>query len=108
MLAVHETEQQGGFNFDEVSPETSVSERKFPVMLISGLSDRNIPKRHSQAIYTAAAGPKELWLVPRAHHQGALQTAPEEFQKRVLRFLSSSQFAHEETNAPERGNSISE
>jgi pimeloyl-ACP methyl ester carboxylesterase len=108
MLAVHETEQQGGFNFDEVSPETSVSERKFPVMLISGLSDRNIPKRHAQAIYTAAAGPKELWLVPRARHQGALQTAPVEFQKRVLRFLSSSQVAHEESNAPERGNSISE
>jgi len=108
MLAVHEAEHQGGFDFDEVSPETSVSERKFPVMLISGLSDHNIPKRHAQAIYTAAAGPKQLWLVPRAHHQGALRAAPEEFQKRVLRFLSSAQMAREDINAPERGNSISE
>jgi pimeloyl-ACP methyl ester carboxylesterase len=108
MLAVHETEQQGGFHFDDVSPEESVSERKFSVMLISGLSDHNIPKRHAQAIYTAAAGPKQLWLVPRAHHQGALQTAPKEFQQRVLRFLSSSQVAHEEPNTPDRGNSISE
>jgi len=108
MLAVHEAEHQGGFDFNEVSPENSVAERKFSVMLISGLSDHNIPKRHAQAIYTAATGPKELWLVPRAHHQGALQTAPEEFQKRVLRFLSSSQVAHEESTTPERGNSISE
>lgn len=108
MLAVHETEQQGGFNFDEVSPEASVSERKFPVMLISGLSDHNIPKRHAQAIYSAAAGPKELWLVPRAHHQGALQTAPQEFRQRVLRFLSSSQVAHEESTTSDRANSISE
>ena len=72
ILAVHEAEQQGGFKFDDVSPEASVSERKFPVMLISGLSDHNIPKRHAEAIYSAASGPKELWLVPRAHHQGRL------------------------------------
>jgi uncharacterized protein len=108
ILAVHEAEQQGGFKFDDVSPEASVSERKFPVMLISGLSDHNIPKRHAEAIFTAASGPKELWLVPRARHQGAMQIAPEEFRKRVLRFLSSSQVAHEVTTAPERGNSISE
>jgi fermentation-respiration switch protein FrsA (DUF1100 family) len=108
MLAVHEAEQQGGFNFDEVSPETSVSERKFPVMLISGLSDHNIPRRHAQAIYSAASGPKELWLVPRARHQGAMKTAPQEFQQRVLRFLSSSQVAHDESSVPDRANSISE
>jgi alpha-beta hydrolase superfamily lysophospholipase len=108
ILAVHEAEQQGGFRFDDVSPETSVSQRKFPIMLISGLSDHNIPKRHAQAIYTAAAGPKELWLVPRARHQGALRVAPKEFQQRVLSFLSSSQVAHQETTSTDRGNSISE
>jgi alpha-beta hydrolase superfamily lysophospholipase len=107
ILAVHEAEQQGGFKFDDVSPEASVSERKFPVMLISGLSDHNIPKRHAQAIYSAAAGPKELWLVPGARHQGALQTAPQEFQQRVLRFLSGSQVAHESPRTSDRANSIS-
>jgi uncharacterized protein len=94
IMAVHETEQQGGFRFDEVSPEASVAIRKFPVMLISGLSDHNIPKRHAEAIFQAAAGPKELWLVPGARHQKALQTAPTEFQRRVLRFFSSAQAAH--------------
>jgi alpha-beta hydrolase superfamily lysophospholipase len=94
IMAVHETEQQGGFRFDEVSPEASVAIRKFPVMLISGLSDHNIPKRHAEAIFQAAAGPKELWLVPGARHQKALQTAPTEFQHRVLRFFSSAQAPH--------------
>ncbi len=107
ILAVHEAEQQGGFKFDDVSPEASVSERKFPVMLISGLSDHNIPKRHAEAIYSAAAGPKELWLVPKAHHQGALQTAPQEFQQRVLRFLSGSQVVHESPRTSDRAISIS-
>ena len=91
ILAVHETEHQGGFRFDDVSPEAAVAERKFPVLLISGLSDHNIPRRHAEAIYQAASGPKELWLVPKAHHQGALQTAPQEFQRRVLDFLSVRQ-----------------
>jgi uncharacterized protein len=93
MLAVHETEHQAGFRFDEVSPEASVAVRRFPVMLISGLRDHNVPKRHAEAIFQAASGPKELWLVPKARHQQALQTAPEEFQSRVLRFFSHAQIA---------------
>lgn len=93
MLAVHETEHAAGFRFDDVSPEDSVAARKFRVMLISGLSDHNIPKRHAQAIYQAAAGAKELWLVPKAGHQKAMQIAPVEFRQRVLQFFSSTQFA---------------
>lgn len=93
MLAVRETEHQAGFRFDEVSPEASVAVRRFSVMLISGLSDHNVPKRHAEAIFRAASGPKELWLVPKARHQKALQTAPEEFQSRVLRFFSHAQVA---------------
>ena len=93
MLAVHETEHQVGFRFDEVSPEASVAARRFPILLISGLSDHNVPKRHSQAIFLAASGPKELWLVPKARHQKAMQAAPEEFQSRILRFFSRAEVA---------------
>ena len=93
MWAVRESEHQAGFCFDEVSPEAAVAARSFPVLLISGLSDHNVPKRHAQAIYVAASGPKELWLVPKARHQKAMQTAPEEFQSRVLRFFSHAQVA---------------
>jgi len=90
MMAVRETEHKMGFNFDDVSPEAAVAKRDFPVLLISGLSDHNIPKRHSQAIYNAAKGRKELWLVPGAGHQEAMKKAPEEFQQRVLKFLASA------------------
>ncbi len=93
MLAVHEGEHQAGFRFDDVSPETSVAARRFRILLISGLSDHNVPKRHSQAIFVAATGPKELWLVPKARHQKAMQTAPEEFQSRILRFFSRAEVA---------------
>ena len=94
ILAVHETEHKLGFDFDSVSPEAAVAKRDFPVLLISGLSDHNIPKRHAQAIYNAAAGRKELWLVPGAGHQQAMKKAPAEFQQRVLKFLASAYSLH--------------
>jgi uncharacterized protein len=94
IMAVHEAEQQGGFHFDDVSPEESVAVRKFPVLLISGLSDHNIPRRHAEAIFLAASGPKELWLVPGARHQKAFQTEPAEFQRRVLKIFSSACTVH--------------
>jgi alpha-beta hydrolase superfamily lysophospholipase len=100
MLAVRETERQAGFDFDEVSPENSVAQRSFPVLLICGLKDHNIPRRHAEAIYTAARGPKELWLVPSARHQQAIQVAPAEFQRRVLKFFSSSYPALTRATAP--------
>ena len=100
MLAVRETERQAGFDFDEVSPENSVAQRSFPVLLICGLRDHNIPRRHAEAIYTAARGPKELWLVPSARHQQAIQVAPAEFQRRVLKFFSSSYPALTRATAP--------
>jgi hypothetical protein len=53
-------ERQGGFSFEKVSPEKAVAVRRFPVLLICGLSDREIPCRHSQTIYRSAAGKKQL------------------------------------------------
>jgi hypothetical protein len=83
-------EREGGFRFAEVSPEDAVKARRFRVLLICGLSDRKIPCRHSEAIYDAAIGPKELWRVPGAGHEKALATEPEEFQRRVLAFFGEA------------------
>ena len=41
------------------------------------------PLRHSQIIHTH--NPRaELWEVPNADHCGAISTAPEEFERRLL------------------------
>ncbi len=87
IVAIHAAEKEGEFHFDDVSPAASVARRPFHVLLICGLRDHNIPARHSEAIFRAAAGRKELWLVPKAGHTGALGTAPQEFERRVLTFL---------------------
>jgi hypothetical protein len=83
-------EREGGFRFAEVSPEDAVKARRFRLLLICGLSDRKIPCRHSEAIYGAAIGAKELWRVPGAGHEKALATEPEEFPWRVLTFFDEA------------------
>jgi hypothetical protein len=85
-LAIRGAEKEGGFDADDVSPEKAVAERPFPVFLICGLKDRNIPARHTKRIYKAAIGPREMWLVPEAGHTVAYGTAPAEFERRVVRF----------------------
>jgi alpha-beta hydrolase superfamily lysophospholipase len=83
-------ERQGGFSFEEVSPEKAVTARGFPVLLICGLSDRKIPCRHSEEIFRAAAGRKEIWRVPDTGHEQALKTHRAEFSKRVLKFFAEA------------------
>jgi alpha-beta hydrolase superfamily lysophospholipase len=81
-------ERQGGFSFEEISPEKAAAARPFPVLLICGLSDRKIPCRHAQAIFRAAAERKELWEVPATGHEKAMETHSAEFHRRVLNFFA--------------------
>jgi uncharacterized protein len=94
IVADYEAEREGGFRFVDVSPENSVAARRFSILLIYGLRDHKIPRRHSDAIFAAAIGPKELWLVPGAGHTKALATEPDEFRRRVLAFFASTSEAN--------------
>ncbi|HTQ86320.1 MAG TPA: alpha/beta hydrolase [Candidatus Solibacter sp.] len=80
-------EKEGGFRAEDVSPEHAVAARAFPVLLICGLEDHNIPARHTRAIFAAAIGPKQMWLVPGAGHTQSLGRAPEEFERRLTQFF---------------------
>lgn len=91
IVALRAAEKEGGFRADDVSPEQAVSERAFPVLLICGTLDRRIPCRHARRIFSAAAGPKELWVVRGAQHTDAYGTDPAEFKRRVLAFFAAYQ-----------------
>jgi alpha-beta hydrolase superfamily lysophospholipase len=87
IFALRAVAKTGGFNPDEVSSEKAVTQRPFPVLLICGTDDHRIPCRHAQAIYDAATGPKELWIVQGAGHASALGQAPAEYENRVVSFF---------------------
>ena len=82
-------ERLTGFPLAEISPMKAVASRAFPVLLICDEKDEALPCRHTQMIYDAARGPKQLWVVPGAYHTAALGFYPEEFQRRVLSFFAT-------------------
>jgi len=44
----------------------------------------------SQALFDAAAEPKQLWIVPGAGHEDLRAFAPEAYEKKVLAFLAEN------------------
>jgi alpha-beta hydrolase superfamily lysophospholipase len=87
---LYRDEKLAGFPVAEVSPVKAVAARAFPVLLICDEKDVALPCRHSEMIYAAARGPKQLWVVPGAFHTAAYGFAPEEFRRRVLSFFAAA------------------
>jgi uncharacterized protein len=78
-----------GLDMEQVSPEDAAGRGQVPVLLIHGQMDGNIPVRHSRRIHKL--DPKTvLWEVPGADHCGALAVAPQEFESRVMGWLTQT------------------
>ena len=86
---IYRAESVAGFPAAEVSPEDAVAARAFPVLLICDAKDVAFPCRHTERIYAAARGRKQMWVVPRAFHTAALGFEPAEFRQRVLALYDS-------------------
>jgi len=80
-----------GLDLENASPEKAVETTKTPVLLIHGLSDRNIPPYHADEIQAHNPAEIAVWKVPGAVHTGAHQVAPVEFETRVLSWFQSQQ-----------------
>lgn len=88
-VLVYRGQALAGLPTAQVSPEKAVAARAFPVLLICDAADDALPCRHSERIFAAAAGPKQLWVVPHAFHTAALSYQPVEFRRRVYSFYQS-------------------
>src|SRR5260370_29281992 len=86
-------EKLAGFPVSEVSPVKAVASRAFPVLLICDEKDDALPCRHSEMIYAAASGSRQLCVVRGAFPTAAYGFEPEEFRLRGLSFFASSSSA---------------
>jgi len=77
-----------GVDMSGVSPASAVRDSSVPVLLVHGLDDTNLYPRQSRLIRAANPARVTLWEVPGANHCGASATAPEEFRRRVLLFMT--------------------
>lgn len=57
------------------------------LFLISGSLDTTVPTYMSRQLFAAAGNPKELWIVPGAHHGDYAQIAPQEYGLRLTGFF---------------------
>lgn len=61
-----------------------------PLFLIQGLDDGIVDPEDSLLLYQAAGEPKTLWRLEDCGHVQARMVAPEEYRRRVLRFLDDA------------------
>lgn len=60
-----------------------------PVLLIAA-GDVPDEQHAAKALRAAAPDSVQVWVVPGADHTGALQTAPQEWESRVIGFLDTA------------------
>ena len=65
------------------------ADARCPVLLIHGLSDRNIPSYHSDEIKEHNPTDVVIWKIPGALHTQAHKAAPTEFENRVSNWFES-------------------
>ena len=87
-LIVFYAETMLGLKSREIRPDLAAAHLgDRPVLVIHGADDGLTDPKAADAIYEAASGPKELWVVPECQHGCAPLVAPEEYKRRVNSFF---------------------
>lgn len=79
-----------GFGVDELQPIRHAGKITVPKLFIAGTADRDTTLPESQALFAAAAGPKQLWLLDGAAHVDMHAFAGAEYERRILEFLAQN------------------
>jgi fermentation-respiration switch protein FrsA (DUF1100 family) len=82
---------RAGFRLSEVNCLEAVKKVKKPILFIHGSEDDYVPTEMGKALYAAKPEPKELYLVPGAHHAKALATDPEKYRQVVFDFIEHTE-----------------
>jgi alpha-beta hydrolase superfamily lysophospholipase len=87
-LTIWLVERRWGVRADRVAPEREIGVRDdCAVLLIHAENDDVVSVQDAHVLFTAARGPKELWLIPNAEHAMAYLTEQGEYADRVRRFF---------------------
>ena len=78
---------RGKFDVGTIEPVALASQIKCPVFIIHGTADQLISTSHSQLIFDALQGDKELWIVEGIRHARAARHAKREYSRRLMAFF---------------------
>jgi fermentation-respiration switch protein FrsA (DUF1100 family) len=79
---------RGNFDVKTVDPLALAGQIKCPVFLVHGTADQLIASDHSQNIYDALGGEKEIWFVEGAHHARSIRRAKRDYSERLTHFFT--------------------
>lgn len=85
-LLVPFAEWRTGIAINDVKPVANIGKLPCPVLLISGDKDNRVYEEDTQALFTAAKEPKELWMIPGAGHEDLFRQNG--YEQRVLEFVA--------------------
>jgi fermentation-respiration switch protein FrsA (DUF1100 family) len=72
---------------DDLRPVDHIATVSCPLLLMNGEKDRSTRPEDARLLFSRAASPKQLWLVPNAGHVDLHKAATAEYEARVLAFL---------------------
>ncbi len=86
LAAMSAQTQTDFFSASAVDAVASLGDR--PVMVIHGDEDVMMPASHSQRLFDAVTGPREIWFGP-GPHSNVMTTAPSQYAERLFDFLDA-------------------
>jgi fermentation-respiration switch protein FrsA (DUF1100 family) len=90
-LVVSFGEQETGMRIGQVRPIDAVAAiSPRPLLIVHGEQDELVPVENARALYAAAREPKELYLLPEAHHDLPSSADPQSYTPRIADFLDRS------------------
>ncbi|MEY4393365.1 MAG: hypothetical protein RL595_614 [Planctomycetota bacterium] len=85
-IRLSEQERSGGCHFKHLEPR--LARLRQPWFMIHGALDGYIWPDMARNLFNLAKGPKLLWIVPGAKHNGGIHVAGDEYRTRVLQFFN--------------------
>ena len=79
-----------GISAQQLRPVDHIAKARCPLLIIGGTKDQHTTPEDTELMFARAHQPKELWLVPGAAHVDFHRARPEEYERRVLSFLTRS------------------
>ncbi len=86
-ILLWQVEPRLGFDPFALNPIEQIGRVRAPLLVIAGSDDRRTTLEESRALYEAARGPSELWVVEGARHESFHRFARSEYERRILDFF---------------------
>lgn len=77
-----------GYSFQEIRPIDNLKENEIPICFVHGTEDNFIHYSHSQRMYEADKGYKEMHLYENADHARAVSSDPERYYRMMQEFAA--------------------